>query len=127
MLVVEQMDIPTPALAVWELVRDSTRLPEWFAGIECCVIDGDVRMCTTRNGHTIRERLTIEESAMRLQYSVIDGLPLDAHASFVQVIETSPGARVLYVTWTEPDAAAERLRTSMASALQNLKTNRLVG
>jgi uncharacterized membrane protein len=108
---------------VWAVVASSDELPSWFASVDSCSVEGDMRLCTLKRGGRVLERVVnVDDALRRFQYSVVEGLPVSNHLGTIDVIET--GARqclVVYSTEAEPDPVAVGISQAVAGALADLK------
>ncbi|MCU0306193.1 MAG: SRPBCC family protein [Thermoleophilia bacterium] len=119
--------VEAPPAAVWALVGDPARVPDWFPPITACAVEGDLRRVTTAQGMTLVERLTDrDDAAMTYAYSVVEGNPrLATHRASITVTAAGEGARVDWrqqATSGDPEFDLERrLGRVMESGLANLK------
>jgi carbon monoxide dehydrogenase subunit G len=91
---------------VWALVADSSRLADWFDGIDSVVVDDENRTLQLSMGITLVERIvTVDPALRRFQYSIIEGIPVTGHLGTVDVLEDGNGSRVVYSTECSDDFA----------------------
>jgi hypothetical protein len=116
-----QVRVAAEAETVWALVGDPARLPEWFPGIESCVVEGDQRTVTTRSGLPMPERLlTVDPTLRRFQYRITAPLFVE-HLGTVDVLDLEDGTSlVLYSTDAEPAALALVIGGAARAALARL-------
>jgi len=110
-----------PPDLVWDLVGAPERLPEWWLGIESCVIEGDTRTITTRSGLPMPERLlTIDHNLRRFQYRIT--VPMFAeHLSTIDVHDLHDGTcLVVYSVDAEPAVLALVISGAARAALNHL-------
>ena len=116
-----QIRLFCPADAIWAVVGDPVRLPEWFPGVESCTVDGDQRLVTTRSGLPMPEQLlTIDPSLRRFQYRITSPL-FTEHLATIDVHDLDDGScLVVYSTDAEPAALALVIGGASRAALANL-------
>ncbi len=116
-----QIRLLCPADAIWAVVGDPVRLPEWFPGVESCTVDGDRRLVTTRSGLPMPEQLlTIDPSLRRFQYRITSPL-FTEHLATIDVHDLDDGScLVVYSTDAEPAALALVIGGASRAALANL-------
>ncbi|MGH9079883.1 MAG: SRPBCC family protein [Acidimicrobiales bacterium] len=116
-----QVRLAAPADAVFGLVGDPARLPEWFPGIESCTVDGDQRTVTTRSGLPMPERiLTVDPSLRRMQYRITAPMFVE-HLGTVDVLDLGDGTCLaVYSTDAEPAALALVIGGAARAALASL-------
>jgi uncharacterized protein YndB with AHSA1/START domain len=116
-----QLRVAAEAESVWALVGDPARLPEWFPGIETCVVEDDLRTVTTRSGLPMPERLlTVDPTLRRLQYRITAPLFVE-HLGTVDVLDLGDGTSlVVYSTDAEPAALALVIGGAARAALARL-------
>lgn len=122
--------IAAPADAVWGVVADSSRLPDWFAPVEAVEEHGDRRILTMAGGARMTERLLgRDDVARRYEYSVLEGArtPMISHRAGFEVVEVDD--RTSEVRWwtdarpADPEVDMERrLGGVMASGLDALRS-----
>ena len=91
---------------VWDALRDVGRPHDRaFPGVLVdSTFDGEVRTVTFADGFVARERIVdVDDEAMRVAYTVIDG-PFSHHHASMQVHPTADGgSRVVWTTDLLPD------------------------
>jgi hypothetical protein len=101
--------INAPAAGVWDAVRDFGRPHERIAPgvLTDGSFDGSVRTVTFANGFVVRERLVdLDEEAMRVAYTVVDG-PFEHHHATMRVVPVGPSTtRLQWTTDLLPDEIA---------------------
>jgi hypothetical protein len=91
--------IDRSAESVWAVVRDSSRLPEWFDGIDSVDVEEHRRTVHLSIGLVLAEELTVDDKLFRFQYSITEGLPEASHLGTVDVLEDGASrSRVVYST-----------------------------
>lgn len=116
------IDIAAPPEEVWALVGGFGGLDTWMAGVDGCVVDGDVRTVSTM-GMDIKERLVARSDEDRaLTYAIEEGAPCDSHSATISVADAGGGAsRVTWEVSVEPDDGAELFVAVYQGALDRLK------
>ena len=107
---------------VWAVITDSTRMTEWFDGIEAVHVGEGTRSLDLAVGITITECIVTNDPELRrFQYAIIEGLPDAAHLGTIDVLEDGPDAsRVVYGT-DVADALAPIVGPTTEAGLKNLK------
>jgi hypothetical protein len=110
-----------PPDAVWAVVGAPERLPEWWDGIESCVVDGDDRTIQTRSGLPMPEKLlTIDHNLKRFQYRITAPLFVE-HLSTIDVHDLHDGTCLtVYSVDAEPAVLALVISGAARAALGNL-------
>ena len=110
-----------PADTVWDIVGAPERLPEWWEGVESCVIEGDERTIRTRSGLPMPERmLTIDRSLRRFQYRITAPLFVE-HLSTIDVHDLRDGSCLaVYSVDAEPAVLALVIGGAARAALGRL-------
>jgi hypothetical protein len=106
---------------VWDLVGAPERLPEWWPGIESCIVEGDTRTIMTRSGLPMPEKLlTTDRTLRRFQYRI--DVPLFAeHLSTIDVHDLHDGTcLVVYSVDAEPAVLALVISGAARAALNHL-------
>jgi hypothetical protein len=123
------VDIQAPPDAVWDLVGDPARVPEWFPAVVACRVEGDERRVTTAQGLELVERLLERDDAARTYaYSVVAGNPaLTSHRASLSVLPVpGGGSRVVWrqagTSDREGFGLERRLSGVMADGLAHLKS-----
>ena len=111
----EQIEIPAPADAVWQIVRDFGAIDDYVPPITSACLSGEglgaERTLTLADGAQVVERLdALDDDARTLRYSIVDApLPVEDYEGRLSVTPTDDAA--CEVTWssefTVPDAPAE--------------------
>lgn len=120
------MRIERPATAVWPLICDPGRIPEWFPGIVSADIteddDGVMRTVTLGTGIALAERVvTNDPITHRFQYRIV-GPPFREHLGTVDLIDLGDGTCVgVYSTDAVPDVMALVIGGASGTALANIK------
>jgi carbon monoxide dehydrogenase subunit G len=117
-----RIDIAKPPAEVWALVGEFGGLDTWMAGVDSCVVEGDVRTIQTM-GMTLTEQLVGRDDAARaITYSIVgEGKPVESHEATITVHETDGGSEVTWDVSIEPDAAAAMFKDIYQGALGELK------
>ena len=110
-----------PAEKVWDLVGAPVRLPEWWEGVESCVVEGDERTIVTRSGLPMPERLlTIDPQQRRIQYRITAPLFVE-HLSTIDVHDLGDGTCLtVYSVDAEPAVLALVIAGAARAALNHL-------
>ena len=118
-----RIDISAPTSDVWALVGQFGGLDEWMAGVDACVVDGDLRTVSTM-GMEITERLVgRDEAARTITYSIEgEGAPVQSHQATISVLEADGGSEVTWDVTVEPAEAEGMFRDIYQGALDSLKT-----
>jgi hypothetical protein len=106
---------------VWDVVGVPARLPEWWDGIESCVIEGDERTIQTRSGLPMPERmLTVDNSLRRFQYRITSPL-FTEHLSTIDVHDLHDGTSLaVYSVDAEPAVLALVINGAARAAFDHL-------
>lgn len=117
-----RIDIAKPPAEVWALVGEFGGLDTWMAGVDSCVVEGDVRTIQTM-GMTLTEQLVGKDDAARaITYSIVgEGKPVESHEATITVHEADGGSEVTWDVSIEPDAAAPMFKDIYQGALGELK------
>ena len=113
------LDCP-PDIA-WDVVGAPERLPEWWLGIDSCVVEGNTRTIMTRSGLPMPELLlTIDGNLRRFQYRI--DVPMFAeHLSTIDVHDLHDGTcLVVYSVDAEPAVLALVIGGAARAALNHL-------
>jgi carbon monoxide dehydrogenase subunit G len=98
--------VSVPPEEAWSVAGSFDGIAEWFPGIESFRIEGDDRVIGMF-GMEIREHLIARDDAARvLEYSVVDGVPLEAHRAKISVAPDGDGSVVTWWYDVEPDEMA---------------------
>jgi hypothetical protein len=89
----------------WRLVGDFAGIGNVFSGVDDVVAVDDVRTFNLM-GMRITERLVSRDEATRtLTYSIIDGVPVDAHEASIRVEPRESGCEIVWSVTADPEAA----------------------
>jgi carbon monoxide dehydrogenase subunit G len=107
---------------VFAVVGDSSRITEWFDGIDAVEVGEGTRTITLTAGISLAEKIVTNDAELRrFQYSIVDGLPDAAHLGTIDVLEDGEGAsRVVYGT-DVADGLAGIVGPATKSGLKGLK------
>jgi len=110
-----------PPDAVWQVVGDPRRLPEWWEGVESCTVEGEERVIQTRSGLPMPERLlTVDHSLRRFQYRITAPLFVE-HLSTIDVHDLHDGTCLtVYSVDAEPAVLALVISGAARAALSHL-------
>jgi hypothetical protein len=116
-----EVRLACPPDAVWAVVGEPTRLPEWFPGIDSCTVEGDQRVVITRSGLMMPEQLlTIDPTLRRFQYRITAPL-FKEHLGTVDVHALADGSSlVVYSVDADPAALALVIGGAARAGLANL-------
>ena len=122
----KEFDVPAPAAAVWEVLRDFGALERLAPGfVTACALeeDGVVRRVTFFNGMEVRERLVTRDDAQRrIAYTAVGGRATHHNAS-AQVLEDGPGrCRFVWIADLLPDALAPAIEQMMERGAQVMRS-----
>jgi len=107
--------------AAWALVGDYYGLGDWMPGIDECVADGDDRVLAMM-GMSVRERLLErDETARRIRYSIVDGVPIESHEATITVHPDGDGARIVWDVSATPDEMAGMMQGIYQGSLEAVK------
>ena len=117
----QHVRISRPVDEVWAVVTDAGALASWFPGMESSSLKGDVRACTMVGGFTVKEQIVTNDPQLRrLQYRIVEGIPLTAHLATIDVLDDPAGALVVYGADLEPGDGAQ-MSAAFGAALQGLR------
>ena len=106
--------------AAWALVGDFPGIGGVFPGIEDVVVEDDKRTFTL-SGMRMTEQLVARDDATRsITYSIVDGLPLEAHETTVTVAQADGGCEIAFRVVTVPEEAQPLFVDSYQRALEHL-------
>ena len=107
--------------AVWDVVGAPERLPEWWAGIVSCTVEGDQRTVETRSGLPMPERLlTVDHGLRRFQYRITAPMFVE-HLSTIDVHDLHDGTCLtVYSVDAEPAVLALVISGAARAALHGL-------
>ena len=116
------MRIARPADAVWELVGDPARIPEWFPGIDSATVDGSTRVVVTGAGLPMPEQIvTHDDIQRRFQYRITAPV-VKEHLSTLDVLDLGDGTSlVVYSADAEPATMALVIAGAAGNALRRLR------
>lgn len=117
-----QVRIRRPPEAVWALVGDPSRLPEWFPGIVAAEVEGTTRTITTGAGiPMVEEIVTNDPLQRRFQYRLTSGLVRE-HLSTIDVLDLGDGTSlVVYGADAAPATMALVIAGAAGNALEHLR------
>ena len=117
-----QMRIARPADAVWELVGDPARIPEWFPGITAATVEGNHRTIVTGAGLPMPEEIVTHDPLQRrFQYRITAPL-FREHLSTLDVLDLDDGTcLVVYAADADPATMALVIAGAAGAALDNLR------
>ncbi len=117
--------LPASADAVWNALRGFDGIEAWLPLIDRSEVDGAgpgaTRICTTRDGGRLVERLEeLDDNERRLVYTIQEApMPVHDYRSTMRVLADDRDASTSTVVWTArfeaPDDAADDLAESMRS------------
>lgn len=112
--------------ALWALIGDFGGLDTWMAGVDSCVVNGDVRTVETM-GMTIEERLVSRDDSTRaITYSIVgEASPVKAHEATIRVGDVAEDGST-EITWdvtVEPAEAEAMFRDIYQGALDAFKAS----
>jgi len=108
--------------AVWDLVSDSSRIVEWFPGMEQVTVEGSTRTITLRSGlPLIEEVVNVDHRLRRFQYRIVGPLPVSFHLGTIDVLDDPVGCLVVYSTEISPDPMGFVIDGATAAALAELQ------
>lgn len=106
-----------PPEAAWRLVGDFAGIGQTFSGVDDVVVVDDLRTFNLM-GMRITERLVSRDEATRtLTYSIIDGVPIDAHEASIRVDPHETGCEIVWSVTSEPEAAQPLFADAYRGAL----------
>lgn len=108
--------------AVWDLVSDSSRIVEWFPGMEQVTVEGSTRTITLRSGlPLVEEVVNVDHRLRRFQYRIVGPLPVSFHLGTIDVLDDPVGCLVVYSTEISPDPMGFVIDGATAAALAELQ------
>ncbi len=108
--------------AVWDLVSDSSRIVEWFPGMEQVTVEGSTRTITLRSGlPLIEEVVNVDHRLRRFQYRIVGPLPVSFHLGTIDVLDDPVGCLVVYSTEISLDPMGFVIDGATAAALAELQ------
>jgi len=112
--------VGAPVDEVWAVVGDFGGVGDFFPGIESFRLEGDDRVIGML-GLEIRERLIErDEASHSITYSVVDGVPLDAHRATISVRAEGGGSEVTWAFDVEPESMGPIFADTYQQALDAL-------
>jgi carbon monoxide dehydrogenase subunit G len=106
---------------VWDKVGDFAAVGELFPGLESFRMEGDDRIIGMF-GMEIRERLLARDEENRvITYSVVDGVPIEAHTATISVEPDGDGSKVIWAYDVSPDEMAPIFGDTYKGALASLE------
>lgn len=119
-----KIEIDAAPEAVWAVAGEFGGLDTWMAGVESCVVDGDVRTISTM-GMTITERLVARDpDARSITYSIFgEGAPVTSHEATIRVGGSGEGSEVTWEVTIEPAEAEAMFRDIYQGALESLRAH----
>lgn len=107
--------------SVWAVMGDFAHPGTYITDLQAVEMQGDVRVLTLP-GMQLRERLLERDDVQRrLVYSVIAGLPIEAHRGEIIVLPTGTGSKVTWNFEVTPDEMVGPLTEVYSGALVALK------
>jgi carbon monoxide dehydrogenase subunit G len=105
---------------VWAAVGKFDGVAEFFPGIDSFSTEGDDRLIGMF-GMQIRERLLSRDDATRtLEYTIVDGVPLESHKARITVVPDGDGSLVTWWYECDPDELGPVFEQTYAGALEVL-------
>ena len=115
-----QEQYASPASSAWSLVGDFEGIAKVFPAVTDVKIDGDVRTFSM-TGMRISERLVRrDEATMTLTYSIVDGVPIEAHEATMAVEPNDGGCTITWSVTTTPEDAQPLFIDTYGRALATL-------
>jgi hypothetical protein len=119
----QEIVVAAKPAAVWDAIRDvgaiHTRLAPGF--VVDTRLEGDSRVVSFGNGLVARERIvTIDNAAMRMVWSVVEGRPTHHNAS-LQVFAEGAGSRVVWIADLLPNELETPIAGMIAQGMAAMK------
>jgi len=112
--------VGAPMDEVWAVVGDFGAAGDFFPGIETFRLEGDDRIIGMF-GLEIRERLLDRDDATHsITYSVVDGVPLDAHKATISLRADGEGSEVTWAFEVKPESMVPIFADTYQKALEAL-------
>lgn len=112
--------VPGSPDAVWAVVGKFDGVAEFFPGIDSFSTEGDDRLIGMF-GMQIRERLVSRDDAtMTLEYSIVDGVPLQSHKARITVVPDGDGSLVTWAFEVDPEEMVPVFDQTYGGALEVL-------
>src|ERR1019366_953243 len=109
----------SPSVA-WDLIGDFEGIAKLFPAVTDVTIDGDVRTFSM-SGMRISERLVRRDEPTRtLTYSIVDGVPIEAHEATMVVEPSDGGCTITWSVTTTPEEAQPLFIDTYSRALESL-------
>ena len=109
-----------PPGAAWLLVGDFAGLSKVFEDVDDLVVVDDVRTFNLM-GMRMTERLVSRDASTRtITYSIIDGVPVDAHEASIRVDPHESGCEITWSVTSEPETAQPLFADAYRRALVSL-------
>jgi len=117
------IQVNASAAAAWEKVGDTAGVNNLVSLITACHQEGDTRYCTMADGSKITEKIVSHDSAdKRFAYAVTEGpMPIEFHASSMQVFENGNGARIVWSVDVKPDSLVPMFEPMMDMAADSIR------
>lgn len=119
------IDIAASPDDVWALIGTFGGLDTWMAGVDSCVVEGDIRTVGTM-GMEIQEKLVSRDAEARtITYAIVgEGAPVESHEATISVMDTPDGgAHVTWAVGVVPAEATPMFRDIYQGALDHLKNH----
>jgi Polyketide cyclase / dehydrase and lipid transport len=101
----------------WQLVGNFGGIGEVFDGVDDVVVVDDVRTFNLM-GMRLSERLiSRDEAARTITYSIIDGVPIEAHEATIRVMPHETGCEIEWSVTSDPEAAQPLFADAYRGAL----------
>lgn len=116
--------VPADPDAVWAVLTDVDRIPEWFPGIEKATFDGTHRILTLSDGGTLTAQVvTVDAALRRFQYRFVDGMPrpVEFHLGTLDVIEDREGSLVVYSQEIRPDELGAVVGPAVGGGIEGIR------
>ncbi len=117
----KQFDVPAGSL--WAIVGTPGRT-DWVPGVSQCEFDGELRRMTMEGAGVVVERiLSVDDQAMRIEYSVIESAaPLAKHLASIEIQTAGEGTcRMIWKTEVDPEAVEPFIVTQMKASFDQLE------
>jgi carbon monoxide dehydrogenase subunit G len=116
---VQEQFTASPSVA-WDLIGDFEGIAKLFPAVTDVTIDGDVRTFSM-SGMRISERLVRRDEPTRtLTYSIVDGVPIEAHEATMVVEPSDGGCTITWSVTTTPEEAQPLFIDTYSRALESL-------
>ncbi len=106
---------------VWAVVGDFSNPGPYITDLKSIEVEGDDRVLTLPNLKLRETLLERDDAGRRLVYSVVSGLPIDAHRGEITVTASGTGSTVTWAFEVSPDNMEGPLRGVYEGALAALK------